>query len=135
WFSLSKNEHNCELISASEFSFEDADMIEWIPHPRSRGHVTYTYRHVKLLQVKLESILPPRFSEVAKIESARELNIEVDIETTFLSPGITYAAYLVFILDGSELENFEIEETGVRLVGLTYKLKEQLLHFWKIDSN
>ncbi|GKD03409.1 receptor-interacting serine/threonine-protein kinase 4-like protein [Tanacetum coccineum] len=104
WFSLSKNEHNCELISASEFSFEDPDMIEWIPHPRSR------------------------FSEVAKIESARELNIEVDIETIFLSPGITYAAYLVFILDGSELENFEIEETGVsgqsRLVGLTYKLKE-----------
>ncbi|GJZ77951.1 receptor-like protein kinase HERK 1, partial [Tanacetum coccineum] len=73
WFSLSKNEHNCELISASEFSFEDPDMIEWIPHPRSR------------------------FSEVAKIESA-------------------------------QLENFEIEETGVsgqsRLVGLTYKLKE-----------
>ncbi|GJU39836.1 kinase-like domain, phloem protein 2-like protein [Tanacetum coccineum] len=69
-----------------------------------------------------------RFSEVAKIESARELNIEIDIETIFLSPGITYAAYLVFILDGSELENFEIEETGVsgqsRLVGLTYKLKE-----------
>nr|GEX42863.1 receptor-like protein kinase HERK 1 [Tanacetum cinerariifolium] len=94
WFSLSKNEHNCELISASEFSFEDADMIEWIPHPRSR------------------------FSEVAKIESARELHIEVDIETIFLSPGITYAAYLVFILDGSELENFEIEETGVRLVGI-----------------
>ncbi|PWA93138.1 protein kinase-like domain, Phloem protein 2-like protein [Artemisia annua] len=104
WFSLSKNEHNCELISASEFSFQDPDMIEWIPHPRSR------------------------FSEVAKIESARELNIEVDIETIFLSPGITYAAYLVFLIDGSELQKAEVEETGVsgnpQLVGLTYKLKE-----------
>ncbi|PWA84321.1 serine/threonine/dual specificity protein kinase, catalytic domain-containing protein [Artemisia annua] len=104
WFSLSKNEHNCELISASEFSFQDPDVIEWIPHPRSR------------------------FSEVAKIESARELNIEVDIETIFLSPGIAYAAYLVFMIDGLELQKSEVDETGVsgnlQLMGLTYKLKE-----------
>lgn len=69
-----------------------------------------------------------RFSEVAKIKSARELYIEVDIETIFLSPGITYAAYLVFMIDGSELQKSEVEGTGAsgnpQLVGLTYKLKE-----------
>lgn len=35
-----------------------------------------------------------RFSEVAKIETGHNLQIEVDIETILLSPGITYAAYL-----------------------------------------
>ncbi|KAL7611217.1 hypothetical protein Lser_V15G10497 [Lactuca serriola] len=72
WFSLSKNEQNCEMISASEFSFKDPKIIEWVPDQNSR------------------------FSEVAKIERAEDMNIEVDIETIFLTPGITYAAYLVF---------------------------------------
>ncbi|KAL8208292.1 hypothetical protein R6Q57_007704 [Mikania cordata] len=101
WFSLNKSEHNCELISASEFSFQDPELIEWITDPKSR------------------------FSEVAKIQRATDLNIDVDIETMFLAPGITYAAYLVFNYCN---DFFIIEEEEIisepTFVGLQYKLKE-----------
>ncbi|KAI7739083.1 hypothetical protein M8C21_005242, partial [Ambrosia artemisiifolia] len=106
WFSLSKSEQNCELISASEFSFQDPELIEWITHPKSR------------------------FSEVAKMERPRELNIDIEIETNFLSLGITYAAYLVFKYcdDDSDVEEEEEEEeedmtSEPTFVGLQYKLK------------
>ncbi|KAI3694244.1 hypothetical protein L1987_77206 [Smallanthus sonchifolius] len=102
WFSLSKSEHNCEIISESEFSFQDPELIEWISDPKSR------------------------FSEVAKIERAQDLNIDVDVETMFLSLGITYAAYLVFKFysDYSYLiEDAEVASEPT-CVGLRYKLKE-----------
>lgn len=104
WFSLSKNEQNCEMISASEFLFQDSGIVEWIPHPRSR------------------------FLEVAKIERQQELNIEVDIETILLSPGITYAVYLVFkywdgYSDFSHVDESEISREPIS-VGLQYKFKD-----------
>ncbi|CAI9275457.1 unnamed protein product [Lactuca saligna] len=36
WFSLSKKEQNCEMISASEFTFQDPGVVQWIPHSTSR---------------------------------------------------------------------------------------------------
>ncbi|KAL4570271.1 hypothetical protein LXL04_025923 [Taraxacum kok-saghyz] len=103
WFSLSKKEHNCEMISASEFLFYNPGIVNWIPHPTSR------------------------FSEVAMIERPHNLQIEVDIETILLSPGITYAAYLVFkywygFRDVDELEmSTSIEPV---FVGLQYRFKD-----------
>nr|XP_043606840.1 uncharacterized protein LOC122578857 [Erigeron canadensis] len=100
WFSLSKNELNCEMISASEFSFKGSESVEWVPHPKSR------------------------FLEVAKIEDSHDMNIEVDIETFFLSPGITYAAYLVFkYCNTSYFQEPEMSSQPI-FVGLKYKLKE-----------
>lgn len=102
WFSLSKKEQNCEMISASEFSFQEPGIVDWMPHPTSR------------------------FSEVAKIERPRNLQIEVDIETILLSPGITYAAYLVL----KYWDGFSDADEAVTLcrepvfVGLQYKLKD-----------
>ncbi|CAI9275004.1 unnamed protein product [Lactuca saligna] len=106
WFSLSKKEQNCEMISASEFSFQDPGTVEWIPYSTSR------------------------FSEVAKIEGTNNLQIEVDIETILLSPGITYAAYLVFkfIHRFSDVSHFdessEITSSQPTFVGLQYKFKD-----------
>lgn len=76
------------------------------------------------------SSLPRRFSEVAKIEGTHNLQIEVDIETILLSPGITYAAYLVFKFfhrfnDVSHLnESSEITSSQPTFVGLQYKFKD-----------
>ncbi|CAH1415047.1 unnamed protein product [Lactuca virosa] len=61
WFSLSKNEHNCEMISASEFSFQDPGTVEWIPYSTSR------------------------FSEVAKIEGTHNLQIEYKFKDAYES--------------------------------------------------
>ncbi|CAH1414584.1 unnamed protein product [Lactuca virosa] len=104
WFSLSKKEQNCEMISASEFTFQDPGIVQWIPHSTSR------------------------FSEVAKIERPHNLQIVVDVETRFLSPGITYAAYLVLKYCDTFSSSSHVDQSKMTrepiFLGLQFKFKD-----------
>ncbi|XP_052620548.1 uncharacterized protein LOC111882949 isoform X1 [Lactuca sativa] len=107
WFSISMNGVNNVVISATKFSYKN---------------------------VKWRSIRKSRFAKVAKIPDLSNLNIQINIKTQFLTPGVMYRAYLVFkFCDRRKVSSRPL------YVNLKYKKSDETLNAyfaeWKTGSN
>ncbi|XP_022009366.1 uncharacterized protein LOC110908699 isoform X3 [Helianthus annuus] len=109
WFSLgSKGERN-EMVSASQFSFENRWSHKWHSLPESR------------------------FDKVAELLNISNLNMQIQISSRSLSLGIKYGVHLVFKFHGAR------KNVANRMyVNLTYKMGNETLHAyfatWREDE-
>ncbi|KAJ0703195.1 putative protein kinase RLK-Pelle-CrRLK1L-1 family [Helianthus annuus] len=109
WFSLgSKGERN-EMVSASQFSFENHWSHKWHSLPESR------------------------FDKVAELLNISNLNMQIQISSRSLSLGIKYGVHLVFKFHGAR------KNVANRMyVNLTYKMGNETLHAyfatWREDE-
>ncbi|KAL8201795.1 hypothetical protein R6Q57_010942 [Mikania cordata] len=99
WFSLGSNGERNEMVSASQFSYNN--------------HQTHTWRSVR------ES----RFDKIAEMSDISHLNINIKIRSRSLSPGVNYGVHLVFKFCGAR------KSVAKRMyVNLTYKMGNETLH-------
>ncbi|XP_076895129.1 uncharacterized protein LOC143547631 [Bidens hawaiensis] len=71
-FSLGSDGERNEMISSRMFSYRNRTSYRW------------------------QSIQESRFKKVAKMFDISKLNIQIDVTTRFLSPGVNYGAYIIF---------------------------------------
>ncbi|GJV68526.1 kinase-like domain, phloem protein 2-like protein [Tanacetum coccineum] len=105
-FSLAndKGEIN-EMISARKFSYMNPKLHKW------------------------RTIRESRFKKVAKMLDISDLNIQVQIKTKFLSPGVTYGVHLVF-----KFCDWNPVASKPMYVNLTYKMGGEKLHAYFATS-
>ncbi|KAJ9556384.1 hypothetical protein OSB04_010998 [Centaurea solstitialis] len=107
WISISTDGVINNMVSATKFSYKKE---KWRPIRKSR------------------------FSKVAKISNVSDLNIQIQIETPFLTPSIMYGVYLVFKFCGRR----KVSKRPL-YVNLKYKKAGETLNAyfaeWRSDSN
>ncbi|KAJ0703194.1 putative protein kinase RLK-Pelle-CR4L family [Helianthus annuus] len=109
WFSLGSNGERNEMVSASQFSYENHWSHKWHSLPESR------------------------FDKVAELLNISNLNMQIQISSRSLSLGIKYGVHLVFKFHGAR------KNVAKRMyVNLTYKMGNETLHAyfatWREDD-
>ncbi|KAJ0860829.1 putative protein kinase RLK-Pelle-CR4L family [Helianthus annuus] len=108
-FSLGSNEENNEMLSASQFSYENHSSLKWCSVPESR------------------------FEKVAEVSNISNLNIQIKMRSQSLSSDVIYGVHLVFKFCGAR--KFGAKPM---YVNLTYKMGDETLHAyfatWREDE-
>nr|XP_043633799.1 uncharacterized protein LOC122605002 [Erigeron canadensis] len=99
WFALGSNGIRNEMVSASQFSYENHGSLKWLSIPESR------------------------FSKIAEISDISNLKIKIKIRTRSLSVGVNYSVHLVLKFCGARKS-----PTKQMYVNLTYKMGNETLH-------
>ncbi|MFS7925250.1 putative protein kinase RLK-Pelle-CR4L family [Helianthus anomalus] len=109
WFSLGCNEERNEMVSASQFSYENHSSHKWCSVPESR------------------------FEKVAEMSNISNLNIQIKIRSRSLSSSVNYGVHLVFKFCGARKSGAK-----PMYVNLTYKMGNETLHAyfatWREDE-
>ncbi|KAK9049484.1 hypothetical protein SSX86_031546 [Deinandra increscens subsp. villosa] len=109
WFSLGSNGAINEMISASQFSYQDHGSHQWRSVPESR------------------------FDKIAEMLDILNLNIQIKMRSRFITSGVNYGIHLVFKFCGAR------KVVAKRMyVNLTYKMGDETLHAyfatWRKDE-
>ncbi|KAI7730198.1 hypothetical protein M8C21_000298 [Ambrosia artemisiifolia] len=109
WFSLGSNGERNEMVSASQFSYENHLSHKWLSVPESR------------------------FDKVSELSDITNLNMQIKISSRSLSPGVNYGVHLVFKFCGAS------KSIAKRMyVNLTYKMGDETLQAyfatWREDE-
>ncbi|KAD6453202.1 hypothetical protein E3N88_07907 [Mikania micrantha] len=99
WVSLGSNEERNEIVSASQFLYENQSSNKWLSVPESR------------------------FDKIAEMSNISNLNIRIKIRIRSLSSGVNYGVHLVFKFCGARKSGAK-----PMYVNLTYKMGNETLH-------